>query len=52
MIYLNMLTLSQVGHRERNADDPHQVFNGNERPQNSSDTDCFTLTSMDQLTVE
>lgn len=45
----DFLTFSQVRHREWNTDDSHQVFNRNKRPQNRSDTDSFTFTSMDQL---
>lgn len=44
-----LLTFSQVGHGEWNADDSHQVFNRNQRPQNGSDTYRFTFTSVDQL---
>jgi len=40
------LTFSQVGHGERDADDPHQVFNGDQRPQNRPDADRFTFASV------
>lgn len=42
-----LLTFRQAGHGEWNADDPHQVFNRYQRPQNGSDTDRFTFASMD-----
>lgn len=41
------LTFCQAGHGERNADDPHQVLYRYQRPQNGSDTYCFTFASVD-----
>lgn len=43
------LTFSQAGRGEWNADHAHQIFNGDQRPQNGSDSDGLTFTSIDQL---
>lgn len=44
---VRLLTFCEAGHGERNADDPHQVLYRYQRPQNSSDTYCFTFASVD-----
>lgn len=44
---VRLLTFGEAGHGERNADDPHQVLYWYQRPQNGSDTYCFTFASVD-----